>query len=261
MPEQLADHYPNRIVTFIDILGFARDVMKLREKPGLYMSIDAVLCHIAMCKRDIDNVRLTRGVRFDHRITPFSDCLVMSYEPTPGASLRAIADAAFIGQLILRPGYLPRGAITLGSLVHDDAVVFGEGLVRAYGLETRVVDTPRIVITDEVLRLVHNDLAQEQPSDSVDLYVRDLGTGPFVHVLGSKWPFLEEEREKQRTGVYTGDGITEMYEQLRDVLPIRYRNAPHKRAERKIEWMRDYVNSVIDENGLSPSLKVSLPTV
>src|SRR5262245_42075145 len=111
--------------------------MKLDQGLGLYPSIDAVLRHVANCKRDIDRKRQQFGtVKFDHRITQFSDCVLMSYENLPGASLRAIADAAFIGQVILRPGYLPRGAITLAPLVHDDAVVYGSGLIYAYHLES-----------------------------------------------------------------------------------------------------------------------------
>lgn len=191
------DPYPVRIVTFVDILGFTRDVMKLDQGLHLYPSIDAVLRHVANCKRDIDRKRQQTGnVRFDHRVTQFSDCILMSYANEPGASLRAIADAAFIGQVILRPGYLPRGAITLERLVHDDAVTFGKGLICAHHLESRVIGTPRIAVSTEVLDLVRADLTREQPGDRLDMYVRDRGSGPFVHILGQDWPFLREIQER-----------------------------------------------------------------
>ncbi len=101
MATEYEDPYPRRVVTFIDLLGFTRDVMKLDQNLALYQSINAVLRRIADCKRDIDKKRQQPGgPRFDHRMTQFSDCVLMSYENVPGASLRAIADAAFIGQVI-----------------------------------------------------------------------------------------------------------------------------------------------------------------
>lgn len=256
------DAYPVRIVTFIDILGFTRDVMKLDRGLHLYPSIDAVLRHIANCKRDIDRKRqLTGSVRFDHRVTQFSDCVLMSYANEPGASLRAIADAAFIGQVILRPGYLPRGAITLERLVHDDAVTFGKGLICAYHLESRVIGSPRIAVSNEALELVQADLAREQPGDRLDMYVRDRGSGPFVHILGKDWPFLKEMQDKVRQGIYADDGLHDMYQEIHDMLPVRHRDAPSRRAAQKSEWMRDYVNDAIDEYQLPSKFKITFANV
>lgn len=261
MEQQMAPHpdpYPVRIVTFVDILGFTRDVMKLDQGLHLYPSIDAVLRHVANCKRDIDRKRQQTGhVRFDHRVTQFSDCILMSYANEPGASLRAIADAAFIGQVILRPGYLPRGAITLERLVHDDTVTFGKGLICAHHLESRVIGTPRIAVSKEVLDLVRADLTREQPGDRLDMYVRDRGTGPFVHILGQNWPFLREIQEKVRRGIYADDGLHDMYQEIHDMLPVRHRDAPDRRAGQKCEWMRDYVNDAIDEYHLPNTFKIT----
>ena len=43
-------------------------------------------------------------------------------------------------------GYLFRGGITVGDIVHDDECVFGPGLVRAYELESKVAQYPRFVL-------------------------------------------------------------------------------------------------------------------
>jgi hypothetical protein len=181
----------------------------------------------------------------------------MSYANAPGASLRAIADAAFIGQVILRPGYLPRGAITLERLVHDDAVTFGKGLICAHHLESRVIGTPRIAVSNEILDLVHADLGREQPSDRLDMYVRDRGSGPFVHILGQDWRFLREMQDKVRKGIYADDGLHDMYQEIHDMLPVRHGDAPHRRAAQKSEWMRDYVNDAIDEYHLPNKFKIA----
>jgi hypothetical protein len=259
MTELPPDAYPERIVTFIDLLGFARDVKMLSERPGLYLSIDALLRRIANCKRDLDSARATKGANYDARMTYFSDCLVMSYRRAANASLRALEDAAFIGQMSLRAGYLVRGAMVVGNLVHDDAVLWGGAQVDAYDLESKSVDTPRVFIAPQVLDLVRTDLERHGSADMLGTFVRDLGTGPFVHILGPDWAFLQREAEKEASGEYGGSGVREMYEEMRAALPVRYQTAPHPRARAKIEWMRDYINGVIDEYGLSPALKIDLP--
>src|SRR5438876_10132066 len=49
--------------------------------------------------------------------------------------------------------FLLRGGITVGDICHDDEVVFGPGLNRAYELESKVAVVPRIVVDEEVLRI------------------------------------------------------------------------------------------------------------
>ncbi len=89
------------------------------------------------------------------------------------------------------------------------------------------------------------------------MYVRDLGSGPFVHILGEDWPFLREIQKKVERGIYGTDGIQEMYQEIHDMLPVRYRDAPDARAAAKSEWMRNYVNNTIDEYSLPQRFKIT----
>ncbi len=251
--------YPTRIACFVDVLGFSRDVLEIERRPGLFLSVDAVLRHVWMCKRDLDKARQTKGVNFDARMSQFSDCLVTSYLPETGAVFRALADAAFLGHVMLRAGYLPRGAITLGRLHHDDVVVFGQGLIEAVELEKDQVDTPRILVTDSVMGLLRGELATADLTELEPAYIRDMGNGPFVHILGPEWPFLKKERVQEKAGELHGDGIRELYEELRAGLPLRHQNAPHERARRKIEWLCDYINSTVAEEGYPDGWRCELP--
>ena len=54
---RISDVYQNRITCFIDILGFSRDVAAIDANPALFLSVDAVLRHVGMCKSDIDRAR------------------------------------------------------------------------------------------------------------------------------------------------------------------------------------------------------------
>lgn len=255
----IADSYPQRITCFIDVLGFSRDIRFIDQRPGVFLSIEAMLRHIGACKRDIDKVRSRRIVTYDARMTYFSDCLVISYDAEPGAALRALWDAAFLGHVILRPGYLPRGAITLAPLYHDDDIVYGRALVEAAELESNVVKTPRVLIADSVMELARKALAEANQPELEHSYIRNDGDGPYVHILGREWTFLKKERDLEKAGDLHGDGIRELFLELRDVLPLRYQHAPHDGARRKLEWMTDYVNRSLAEHDLDDELRVVLP--
>jgi hypothetical protein len=47
-------------------------------------------------------------------------------------------------------GLLIRGAITIGDIVHDDSIVFGPALNRAYELESQQAIYPRIILDPDV---------------------------------------------------------------------------------------------------------------
>jgi hypothetical protein len=250
------EQYPLRIVTFIDLLGFSRDVCAIEKNAALFVTIDVILRRIAKSKADIDRKRTVQGTTFDTRMTYFSDCMVLSYRKEAGAVMRALWDAAFLGQIILRPGYLPRGYITVGRLFHDDFVVYGGGLVEAVQKEKDMV-SPRIGVSDEILRMVRHDLAENECSELESAFIRDFKTGPFVHVLGTEWSFLKRERELELSDQQYGDGIEDMFQELRNMIPLRYQQAPDDRAREKLEWMRDYVNQSAVEHGLPAHFQVA----
>src|SRR5882724_2857230 len=100
---KISDVYQDRIACFIDILGFSRDVAAIDSNPALFLSVDSVLRRVGMCKSNIDLARARGGTSYDARMSCFSDCLVVSYKCEPGATLRALQDAAILGQMIIRP--------------------------------------------------------------------------------------------------------------------------------------------------------------
>jgi hypothetical protein len=247
--------YPERIVTFIDLLGFSRDVKMIEERPGLFLSIDAVLSAIVRCKRDLDTRRESGELEHDARLSQISDALVLSYRIERGSFGRAISHAAFLGNVCVRRGYLPRGIITTGKLVHDSDRLYGRGLIDAYAAERHSVIDPRIAIDVHVMEELRKEFAQSSQIGRAASFTRNRGTGEFVHILGSDWPFLKTMATKG------DDGVPDMFDELRQMLPVRYRNAENDAQRNKIEWMSAYVNDTIDEQNLPSEWKVVLPRV
>jgi len=244
--------YSERVIILIDLLGFTRDVQLIDDRPGLLLSIRSVLSAIANFKRGLERERAAGKLKFDARLTHGSDSLLLSYRLEHGACSRAIAHAAYLGNVCVRRGYLPRGVITIGKLDHDDAVLYGLGLIDALKIEKTSIIEPRIAVLPRIMDLVRKDTASSGEIAAWEPFIRNRGSGEFVHILGSEWPFLK------KMAAEGDDGVKDMFRELKDMLPIRYSNATDDKQRLKIEWMADYVNDSIIEHNLPDEWKVKL---
>lgn len=87
---------------------------------------------------------------FKTQITSFSDNVIIS-EPVEGPNFHLLLFRLGYMQVIASwSGLLIRGAITIGDLVHDDLVVFGPALNRAYELESQRAIYPRIILDPDI---------------------------------------------------------------------------------------------------------------
>ena len=64
-------------------------------------------------------------------------------------SIRSIANA--VAHRAREFDCLIRGAVTIGPLYHESGLIFGQGLVSAYDMESCVAKYPRIIVDDTVL--------------------------------------------------------------------------------------------------------------
>src|SRR5438105_1445070 len=64
-------------------------------------------------------------------------------------------------------GMLVRGGVTIGKLYHSGGVVFGEALVDAYRLESRVAIYPRIAVSSRIYSHLPNRERIAQDTDGI----------------------------------------------------------------------------------------------
>jgi len=148
MPEKLKDYYRDptyerRIVVFYDVLGWRSKITSAGRDSKKIGDLRRLILHQGRLLR-ISNFK-------DVRVTSFSDNIVLS-KPVDDEADVFIQQ---LGPLILGAtlsGFLIRGGITLGDIVHDEEVVFGPGLNRAYELESQVADVPRVVVDNIVMQ-------------------------------------------------------------------------------------------------------------
>lgn len=205
--------YSERIITFIDLLGFTRDVELIDDHPGLALSIHSVLTAIANTKRQLDKEREAGSLKFDARLTHASDSLLLSYRPERGACSRAVAHAAYFGNVCVRRGHLPRGVIMIGKLTHDDAVLYGRGMNEAVAIEkTRIIE-PRIAVFPRVIDIIREETAHDGKIATWKPFIRNRGSGEFVHILGREWSFVK------KMAAEGDDGVRDMFSELKHMLP------------------------------------------
>ena len=158
--------FEDHIVLFLDFLGFGEASVQLDD--ALQTQLLALLQSIAGLRSEFE-------VEAEHRqdgssqykvrpaVSTFSDHIVISY-PVERIKMgdNGFGEIVVIGQLhryisviaasALKIGFLVRGGIARGRLHHANGVVFGEAMVRAYQLESKVAVYPRVVVADELIQ-------------------------------------------------------------------------------------------------------------
>jgi hypothetical protein len=137
--------YERRLVVFYDVLGWRSEIAKAGDDQNKIGGLRRLI---------LSHSRVLRmPVKARVNVSTFSDNIVIS-TPVDKANLPYFLRSIAIMQLMTASmHFLLRGGITVGNIYHDDEVVFGPALNRAYELESQIAVVPRIVMDDEVMQL------------------------------------------------------------------------------------------------------------
>jgi len=140
--------YDERYCAFVDILGFGQLVDRLREGATRFEVIRDLLniIHAPPEARFVKAFTTT-----DYKAQSISDAVCISALPSAVGLSHLFYSLEELTLRLLTQGFFLRGAIVRGRLYHDDRMVFGEALIRAFRLEQDVVRFPRIMVTREVV--------------------------------------------------------------------------------------------------------------
>jgi hypothetical protein len=166
--------YENRVVAFIDILGFKNmlDETVNKKDEDLEENIDKLIAAYneinELWKEDRnDNSKLNSS----RKVTIFSDSIVVSFQVSePSQVFKTLVDIKHLVMSLVNREILCRGAISVGKLIHTDEYIFGPALVEAYTLESKAALYPRIILDREIVKIGAenrnqvNDYFEEQNS-------------------------------------------------------------------------------------------------
>ncbi|HEX9803916.1 MAG TPA: hypothetical protein VGB35_11695, partial [Gammaproteobacteria bacterium] len=145
-------NYQDRVVCFLDILGFSSHIARSIEQDGSdavekIRELSDVFVHIRE-KLDIDRP----FERHDKEVTQFSDSVVISFPAySESGVFYALLDILWVQVSLAKKGYLCRGGVTRGRLIHTPTVLFGPAMVEAYTLESKSALYPRVILDAEII--------------------------------------------------------------------------------------------------------------
>lgn len=147
--------YKNRIVAFLDILGWKSAILSNKcERGNVVKALGMTLAQLQGVAKHFNSLN---DLLLDEQtwagnpvITQFSDSLVISVDDDRQGR-EALQNALFvITSNLIAFGFLLRGGVTRGEIFHDGNLVFGPALIEAYDLESKVASTPRVILSKEL---------------------------------------------------------------------------------------------------------------
>ncbi len=238
--------YENRVVAFLDILGWGNAIKNSLEGDEKTQNLGVLLNSLRNFSQSIENTsKMTGDDRKspgDPQITHFSDCIVLSVSAERFAEDMLLPHLSFILMSMISSGFLVRGAVTSGLLYHDGSLIYGPALIRAYKLEDKISVNPRIILDKNLEPLWKNGTAYKKKDgtllgykknwrrDSDGFYFYDF-LQPRFHVPGSpvNYKLLNIDLQNIKEIIMTQLG------------------SPDPSIQSKYGWTANYLNTILDE--------------
>ena len=249
--------YENRIVAFVDILGFKEIITKTVDEYNndVQSQIDKIIeAYDSMreiwaldvekittsptLKKAYDEIKIKSKI-----ITTFSDSVVISFlQREPSEIFYTLLELKWLIMRLVSQGILCRGALVYGKMIHTDKFLFGPALVEAYETENKAAFYPRIIVSSELIQMAGDARAQHHDAKTEIEYVKQLlkedtdGMYYIDYFLGAQSELDDPENDFPKY-IHT---VSEFI--------IKGVKSPRPDVKIKYMWMRNKINEVI-ENG------------
>ncbi len=216
------------IVAFVDILGITNKIRSANSNDSLnlvhnlYSFFKQIIYEIAIPENQelkikifSDNILIARKLSSNDKKKRCKEikCLLMAVSHFQNY---CIGDSV---------GYLVRGGITIGKLFIDDIMVFGEALVNAYNLESKIATYPRIVIDSKTMSEINQ-------YDELKTYIqKDFDDMDFLNSL-SIWK-------------YCGKLLMDGFEKIKKEASLNL----NERILQNLNWHKNFINRQLEIKG------------
>lgn len=150
--------YENRVVLFLDILGFKSVIDKTINKDDTdnetsISSLFETLNQMYLEVSSTNSKKMTSRV-----ITQFSDSIVLSFLVEDSKEVAPFfADIQALIAMLVKRGILCRGAISYGKLIHNNHIVFA-AMNEAYLTESKAALYPRVILDKSLAYILEGNL-------------------------------------------------------------------------------------------------------
>lgn len=237
-------HYERRIVSFFDTLGWRAHINKAGTDPGR-------IAYLASLPRLFSSTVISLAEHMEGaHISSFSDNVVASIPYRPDWVLPSLEGLASVLVGAACMGFFLRGAVTIGDLFHDDQIVFGPALNRAYELESEEAVYPRILfdpLVSDFADITCDFVSKEEENAFLDPFHysfidRRLKPDRNVQPLQERWAEIAGFRG---CIVSTSINAEQVLESILQKVQSEMEKATQAEVKKKYTWLYERVSSRI----------------
>jgi len=230
--------YQERVIAFIDILGFTELVRKDK--------VETILQAMRIIQRRLRNLEGIPNCPLQH--TMFSDSVVFSAELTDDGILALVHNTAYLAAALFQKGIFCRGAITTGNLYHKKATIFGPAMIAAYKLESQLALYPRIIVPYQLaqrfLQIKNHNTHRDLHRGLACYFRHDFDNQYHVDVLS---PWMSKP---PRPGLVSNTVVRVVQGHLlRQLGGGDHDSVEAQRTDAKLFWLGDYLTYVSEVHG------------
>ncbi|HNP68766.1 MAG TPA: hypothetical protein PKH16_12740 [Aequorivita sp.] len=234
--------YEDRIVCFIDILGFKTIINGTVDREDNDIESEIKLIHeilsLGLELLDIeDKYKLAKS----KIVTQFSDSFVISFLVNERSEIfSTLIEILHLIMNFMVKGILVRGGIAYGKLIHTNKVVFGPGLLMAYETESRAALYPRVILDETVINIAkmfhsYGGSPNHEEDSIMNVITKDTDDMYYIDYIQKVQSELDDP-EIDMVGYI---------EKLKNIIePLKDNEAPDIKV--KIGWLKNKVNKLID---------------
>lgn len=212
--EKLSNIYEDRIIGFIDILGFRELINStVRETIINQVELDNLISVMQLIKDEFEQVVNASELPTSFKITFFSDSIVFSILRSNSLSMLTLFEILKRIQVrLISNKILLRGGIVDGKLIHHQDLILGPAMNAAYDLESKSALYPRIVIDPDIMEMFVTENKLDRPInrlksyDFMKTFDQDLDNTYFIDYFSDVKEYIDNKDDK------------EYYKQLRAVI-------------------------------------------
>ncbi len=241
------DGYDQRLCAFLDLLGFRAAVDRMSHDPSEFSRMRRILTtlheHARSRKRPDGSV-----VFYSREMTAFSDSLVISYPINEVGCTRSLfEDIIWLFRELLTAGVVLRGGVSVGRLYHAGGVVFGDAMVRAYHLESKVADYARVVVDEEAAKAETVLALKLEPiAATVRSWNLSKNAGLLLRVDSDNCKFIDLFEQALASVPFPESGNQQLMNIRQGIMEALNRaDIPKHRA--KVEWLASRFNEAIED--------------
>jgi hypothetical protein len=244
--------YEDRIVAFIDILGFKQKISNTYKEGNIIFQseIDKITNAYEIIRDFLrlneTNDAIKKSLDKERKVTIFSDSIVISFPCTQTSEIFfTLHDLQLLLAQLIQYGFLCRGALVYGKIIHNERFCFGPAFNEAHKTECKAALYPRVILSEELIQKAGEAHAEHHSPQQEIGYVKD-----WLLTEDTDGMYFIDYFEKVKNDFDDPNEDFYIYmKKMSEIIKDGIQTTKEPDVKIKFMWMRDKVNKVIEKIG------------